>query len=166
MIIVAFGDITDTWNVSIYIHNMDMTTIEHQLWKKPLKNGRWGWAAHFWDNRKRPCLPAQKRLCSFLSLPTYHLNIIVYTTKTLSQIKSQEFISHIKQHFITTSHLTYVANGNQVFVKYCIKSGVHFDLHPNNMLFGRLQPSVVTIHTVLFRYVCNKKSRYVLLASW
>ena len=32
-----------------------------------------------------------------LSLLTYHLNIMVSTTQTLSQIKSQEFIGHIKQ---------------------------------------------------------------------
>ena len=41
------------------------------------------------------------------SLPTYLLNIMVSTTKTLLRIKSQELISHVKQHFMT-SPLTYV----------------------------------------------------------
>ena len=37
---------------------------------------------------------------------------MVATTQTLPQIKSQEFIGHIKKtNFITTSPLTYVNNG-------------------------------------------------------
>ena len=42
---------------------------------------------------------------------------MVSTIQTLSQIKSQEFIGHIQQHFMTTSHLTYVTNGIQDFLK-------------------------------------------------
>ena len=37
-------------------------------------------------------------------------NIMVSTTQTLAQIKSQEYIGHIKQHFTTASSLTYVTN--------------------------------------------------------
>ena len=33
------------------------------------------------------------------------------------QIKSQEFISHIKQHFMTTSPVTYVTNGEKLYQK-------------------------------------------------
>ena len=91
---------------------------------------KWGWAAHFWDNWKRPCLPtsAQKISCLFLSLATCFSNIMVSTTQTVSQMKSQEIIGHIKQHFMTTSPLTYVTNGIQDFVKCCIKRWVHLDL--------------------------------------
>ena len=52
-------------------------------------------------------------------------------------LKSQEFISDIKQHFMT-SPPTYVTNGIQEFVKCCIKSLVNLNLGPDNMLFGRL----------------------------
>ena len=65
--------------------------------------------------------------CLFLSLPTYLLNIMVSTTQTLSQIKSEEFIGHIQKHFITTSPLTYVTNGIRDLVKCCIKRWVPFD---------------------------------------
>ena len=77
------------------------------------------WAAHFWDNRKRHWLPssAQKMSCLFLWLPTYLLNIMVSTTQTQSQVKSQECIGHTQKHFITTSPLTYVTNVIHDFVK-------------------------------------------------
>ena len=84
------------------------------------------------------CNHTQKISCLFLSLPAYLLN----TTQTLLQIKSQEFIGHLKRHFMTTNPLTYVISDIQEFVKCCIKSWVHLDLRPNNMLFGRLQPAV------------------------
>ena len=58
--------------------------------------------------------------CLFLLPPTYFLNIIVPTTQTLSQIKSQEFLGQIQKHIITTSRLSYVTNGNHDFVKCCI----------------------------------------------
>ena len=58
-----------------------------------------------------------------------------------SQNKSQEIIRHIKQHLMTTSPLTYVTNGIQAFVKCCIKSWVHLNLRPENMLFGQMQPT-------------------------
>ena len=54
----------------------------------------------------------------FLSFE-YHVS----TTLTLSPITSQEFIGHIKKHFIT-----YFTSGIQDFVKCCIKSWVHLDL--------------------------------------
>ena len=66
---------------------------------------------------------------------------MVSTTQTLSQIKSQEIIGHIKQHSITTSPFTNVTNGIQDFVKCCIKSWMHLDLQPDNMLFDGLQPT-------------------------
>ena len=75
----------------------------------------------------------------FYHLPvssTYCSNIMVFSTQTLAQIKSQEFIGYIKPHFMTTSPVTYVTNGIQDFVK----CWVNFDLRPDNMLFGRLQP--------------------------
>ena len=58
----------------------------------------------------------QNMSCLFLSLNTYLLNIMVPTTQTLSQIKSQEIIGHIHKHFITTSPLAYVTNGIQDIV--------------------------------------------------
>ena len=61
------------------------------------------------------------------------------TTQTLSQIKSQEFIGHIQEYFITTSPLTYDTDGIQDFVKCYIKSWVHLNLQPDNMLYGGLQ---------------------------
>ena len=55
---------------------------------------------------------------------------ILSTAQILAQIKSQEFVIHINQHFITTSPLTHVTNSIQDFVKCCIRSWVHltFDL--------------------------------------
>ena len=47
------------------------------------------------------------------------------------KFKSQEFIGHIKQDFITTSAVTYVTNGITDFVKYCIKRWLHLDLRPS-----------------------------------
>ena len=35
---------------------------------------------------------------------------------------------------------TYVTNGIQDFVKCCIKTWMHLDIPPDNMLFGRPQP--------------------------
>ena len=75
---------------------------------------------------------------------TYLLNIVVSTTQTLFQIKSQECVGHIQKHFIS-SPLTYVTNNIQDFVKCCIKSWVHLDLRPDSMLFGGLHPIVSTI---------------------
>ena len=63
---------------------------------------------------------------------------MVSSTQTLAQIKSQEFIGHIKQHFVTI----YVINGIQNFVKCFVKSGVHLDLRPD-MLFRRPQSKVM-----------------------
>ena len=81
---------------------------------------------------------------SIIAYPVPHthffiLNIMVSTTQTLPQIKSHEIIGDIKQHFMSTSPLTYVKKGIQDFVKCCIKSWVHLDIRPNNMLFGGLQ---------------------------
>ena len=86
--------------------------------------GGGGWAAHFWANRKCPWLhcSTQKISFLFLSLPTYLLNIMVTNTQKLSQIKSQDFIGHIRRHFITTSPLTYVTDGIQDFVKMLSKT--------------------------------------------
>ena len=92
------------------------------------------WAAHFWDNRKSPCLPSStlKKVHDYF----YHLSPIFWisTTQTPAQIKSQEFIGLIKQHSMTTSPPTCVANGIQYFVKCCIKNWVHLDLRPNIFL--------------------------------
>ena len=85
--------------------------------------------------------------CLFLSLTTYRLNIIVSTTQTLSEIKSQEIIGHIKQHFMTTSPLTYVTNDIQDFVKILYKSWVHLDLRADNMLYGGLHPPAPHVTT-------------------
>ena len=57
-------------------------------------------------------VPHKKMLCLILSLTTYRSNI-VSSTQTLAQIKSQEIIDHIKQHFMTASPLTYVTNDIQ-----------------------------------------------------
>ena len=109
---------------------MDKYTTALHLWTKSQKMGV-GWAARFWDNRKHP----HTKMLFILSLPTYLLNIILFTTQTLSQIKSQEFISLIQKYFITSP----LIKGIQDFVKCYIKSWVHLDLWPN-MLFGGLQP--------------------------
>ena len=59
---------------------------------------------------------------------------MVSTKQTLAQIKSQEFISYIKQHFKNmSSHICH-----KDFVKCYIKRWVH--LQRDNMQFGRLQP--------------------------
>ena len=55
---------------------------------------------------------------------TSHLSfeyIMVSTTQISFQCKSQKFIGHIKQHFMTTSPLAYVINGIQDFVICGIK---------------------------------------------
>ena len=62
-----------------------------------------------------------KKIYLFLSPPTYLLNIMLSTTQTLSEIKSQESIGHVRKHFIRRP-LTYITNGIQDFVKCCIKS--------------------------------------------
>ena len=67
---------------------------------------------------------------------------MVSTIQTLSQSKSQKFIGHIKKHFITTSPLTYVANGIQHAVIMLIKGWVHLSLWPDNMLFAGLQHAI------------------------
>ena len=46
-----------------------------------------------------------KRKWLFLSLPIYLSNIMVSTTQTLAQIKLQEFIVHIKEHFMKKKSL-------------------------------------------------------------
>ena len=55
---------------------------------------------------------------------------MVSTTQIVFELKSQDCIGHIQKQQIFT-------NG---FVKCCIKSWVHPDLRPANMLSGRLQP--------------------------
>ena len=50
--------------------------------------------------------------CLFVSFTTYFAN-----TQKQAQIKSQEIISHLKQHFITKCRLIYVTNGIQDLVK-------------------------------------------------
>ena len=92
----------------------------------------------FLDNWKRPCLSSsahKKCNADLYHLATCHSNIMVPTTQTLSQIKWQEMIGHLKQHFMTTSPFTYVI---QYFVKCCIKSWwtcISFSL---KCYFGRL----------------------------
>ena len=88
----------------------------------------------------------------FLSLLTYRLNIKVSTTQTLSQIESQEFMGHIQKHFITTRFLTYLTNGIQDFVKCCIKSYMHLDLRPANILFGGLHHSAMSSHNCSLKF--------------
>ena len=68
--------------------------------------GGWGWVANFWNNRKCPWLPIS---APNISLTTYFLNIMVSTTQTLSQMKSQECIGHIKQHFIWQHILSHIS---------------------------------------------------------
>ena len=80
---------------------------------------------------------------------------MVSTIQTLPQIKSQEFINHIKQHFMT-SPLRYVNKVIQDFIKCCIKSWLHVDLQPDNILFGGARSSsVVTLfaHGVMGRRI-------------
>ena len=110
-------------------------------------------------------IPHKKIACLFLSPPTYLLNIMVCTT----QIKSHNFISHTQRHFITTSPLTYVTNGIRDFVKCCIKSRVHLDLRPENMLFGALRPSVNDMERHWLCFSCTEKPfpwRCTLWACW
>ena len=102
--------LTDSYNISVHI--MDINTTEPHLWNKSQKMGVWVWLLIF--DHSSP-------------------------TQTRAQIKSEEFIGHVKQHFMT-SPLTYVTKGIQDFVKCCIKCFVHLDLQYYNMLFGRLQP--------------------------
>ena len=66
---------------------------------------------------------------------------MVPTTQTLPQIKSQELNGHIKQHFVTTSPLTYVTNGILGFAICSIIGWVHLD----NMQFGGLKPGGLLI---------------------
>ena len=98
MTIVAFGDITDTWNVSIYMRIIDIK-LQHFTIEINHRT-MWGWAVQFWDNRTLPSLPCptQKMSCLFWSPLTYLLNTMIFTTQTLHQIKSQDFIGSIKQH--------------------------------------------------------------------
>ena len=80
---------------------------------------------------------------------TYLANIIVCTTQTLSHIKSQQIIGHMKQHFMTASPLTYVINGIQDFVKCCIKVQCIPTFDPKNMLFCGLQPISYSMYLVI-----------------
>ena len=81
-----------------------------------------------------------QNVVALLSLPVYISNIMVSSTQTLAQIKSQKFIGHKNQQFMTKWSLVYVTNYTLDFVKCCFKTWVHLDLWPNKILFGRLQP--------------------------
>ena len=74
---------------------------------------------------------------------------MVSTTQTLifylSQTKSEEFIGHIQKHFITVPHI----NDIEDFVKCCIKRWLHLNVRPDNMLFGRLQPIISNVWSVV-----------------
>ena len=104
MTIVAFGATTDIWNVSIYIHIMDINTSAPHL-----SNRKWGFEmliSGMTGSVLGYSVPHKNKMsCLFLSLNTY-LSNMVSTTQKLVDIKSQEFIGLIKQHFITTSPLT------------------------------------------------------------
>ena len=75
-------------------------------------------------------VPHEKCYAYFYHFPPI-LNIMVSTTQTQSQIKSQEFIGHIQKHFITTSPLTC----HQWHSRFC---KILYE-------FGGLQPSRYTI---------------------
>ena len=62
---------------------------------------------------------------------------MVCSTQILDQMKSQEFIGHIKQHSRKTSPaVTYVTSVFQDYVKCYIECWMHLNLLPDNMLFG------------------------------
>ena len=67
---------------------------------------------------------------------------MISTTQTLTQIKSLGFIAHIKQHFMTINPLNILLN-----------AGVHLELWPDNMLFGKLQPTALTWYAVDLRSI-------------
>ena len=68
---------------------------------------------------------AQNMSCLYSSLPTYLSNMMVSTTQTPPQIKSQEVISHIKQHFMASPRTSPMAF---MFVKCSIKGWVHLTM--------------------------------------
>ena len=66
---------------------------------------------------------------------------MVYSIQTLVPIKLQEFIGHIKQHFMThRSPMAFKISLNAVS-----KLGSPPDLQPDSMLFGRLERTVVIV---------------------
>ena len=109
--------------------------------------GGGGLGSHFsYQEVSLTTLPYIKMSCLFLSLSFEH-----YGAQTLSQIQSQEATGHKKQHIMITDPLTYVTNGIQDAVKYCIKSSVHLDLCPNNMLFLWITTFIyIMIHLTYF----------------
>ena len=105
---------------TVYIHSMNVK-IQHLTIEITYNWGRVSWAAHFWGNRKCPWQPspAQRNVMLFLSLPTYLSNIMVSITQTLAKIKSQECIGCIKQHFMTTSPVSFKNLWNALSKVWC-----------------------------------------------
>ena len=61
----------------------------------------------------------------------------IYYINTISNQITGIYWPH-KKYFMTSSPLTYVTNGIHDVAKCCIKSWLHLDLRPDNMLFGGL----------------------------
>ena len=71
---------------------------------------------------------------------------IISSRQILAQIKLQECIGHIKLHFMTTSPVTYVINGIQDVVKYCIYQIKLFgSLHPDKTITKNVMSALLPI---------------------
>ena len=137
---VAFGAIADKWNISVYIHIMDKNMTAVLIWNNSQKNWcvcLWGggggcWAFHFWITGSVLAFPVLHKNCHFFFI-TYNLPFEyhgIYYTNTISN---------------------QITNGIQDFVKCCIRSWVQFDLRPDNIIFGELQP--------MWHQICNSETQ-------
>ena len=101
--------ITDTGNVSLHIHIMDInTTAPHtKIEEVELLNSEiTGMILDYSiPHKKTTTQNKNKKHTYVLSFLTYLSNIMDSSTQTLVQIKSKEFICYIKQHFMTMSHV-------------------------------------------------------------
>ena len=59
---------------------------------------------------ENPVPDKNKISCLFLSVPTYLSNVMLSTTQTLAQIKSQERTGYVKQYFMTS--ITWIRVGS------------------------------------------------------
>ena len=96
---------------------------------------------------------------SHLDYPVQHSKWHAYFFITYNYLSNIMVSSTTCQHLVTTSLVTHVTNAIQHFVKCGIKSCVHLNFRPDNMLFGRLQP--ITKRSIFQKVSSRVHMKYV-----